>query len=230
MSEPQWKIKYRMLREREDFPEMLLEETEYLFEENEDIERLALAGGLAAYLYAQKRRRKTSDIDIITGDETLVRRLKRNGYHVYYNENLDKYSAVYVERPQSYTDIYIRRIGEYRIDSSDFENTRTFPGYSIRAVAPEILVAMKLVATLTSRRGRGKHLIDIYSIVLNPEVELNPQYLGSILKRKLPNNISYSSAILTLTNPNNSILKNNFRNKERRIIINELELLRDELN
>lgn len=46
----------------------------------------------------------------------------------------------------------------------------------IKVVSPEDLIGIKLYAYLTSDRGRNKHLIDIYSILIG-KVEIDLDYL-----------------------------------------------------
>jgi len=59
---------------------------------------LYLVGGLAAQeFYSNRRVREVSDIDILTRSredaEEFLRRMKSNGWDVFYNEELDKYTT-----------------------------------------------------------------------------------------------------------------------------------------
>lgn len=84
----------------------------FLFEANEDL-NLIIVGGLAAQeIYSNREVRRTSDIDILTTRseaEKLVERMKKNGYDVFYNETLDKYS-IQKHEEGIHIDVYPDRI------------------------------------------------------------------------------------------------------------------------
>ena len=141
----------------------------FLFEANEDL-NLIIVGGLAAQeIYSNRKVRGTSDIDILTtrsDAEELVERMKKNGYDVFYNETLDKYS-IQKHEEGIHIDVYPDRIGKI----FDWEYWK-----SDRGRWDEDLIGIKLYAYLNSDRGRNKHLIDIYSILIG-KVEIDLDYL-----------------------------------------------------
>jgi hypothetical protein len=206
-------------------PEELLNLTKFLFEANEDL-KLILVGGLAAQeIYSNREVRRTSDIDILTTRseaEELVERMKKNGYDVFYNETLDKYS-IQKHEEGIHIDVYPDRIGKYSIENIG----RTIEVDGIRVASAEDLIGIKLYAYLTSDRGRNKHLIDIYSILIG-KVEIDLDYL---LDKVIPyvskiTDISSRELIEKMCSNNESVLSQ-FTSKEKRFIQEECKRILD---
>jgi hypothetical protein len=206
-------------------PKELLSLAKFLFEANEDL-NLILVGGLAAQeIYSNREVRRTSDIDILTTRseaEELVKRMKNNGCDVFYNETLDKYS-IQKHEEGTHIDVYPGRIGKYSIDNVG----RVIEVDGIRVASAEDLIGIKLYAYITSDRGRNKHLIDIYSILIG-KVEIDLDYL---LDKVIP----YVSKI-TDVNPRELIGKmcsndegvlGQFTSKEKRFIQEECKRILD---
>jgi hypothetical protein len=193
-----------------------------LFEANEDL-RLILVGGLPAQeIYANRKVRETSDIDILASIENakkFVERMKENGYETFYNTTLDKYS-VFKHEERIHIDIYPGKIGKYSID-----NIKVLDRGGIRVVSPEDLIGIKLYAYLTAEREKNKHLVDIYSILIGkPELDLN--YL---LKKVIPyvskiTEVSEKEIIERMCNGSEGVLKQ-FTPKERRFIKEECNII-----
>lgn len=210
----------------------LLKLAEFLFESNEDLP-LALIGGLAAQgIMANREVRKTSDIDIVAEKrhtaETLIERLSRTGeYKTYHNQELDKYS-VYNWEEGIHIDIYPGKIGAYPIDENFWRRAQNLEGSSIRYASPEDLIAIKLYAYLTSSRGRIKHLVDIFSVLIG-KYELDVSYfldrlvyLGMILGCE-------PKFFLGVLRESNENVLTQFTSKERRILKEEIEYICREL-
>jgi hypothetical protein len=206
-------------------PEELLSLTKFLFEANEDL-NLILVGGLAAQeIYSNREVRKTSDIDILTtrrGAEELVERMKKNGYDVFYNETLDKYS-IQKHEEGIHIDVYPDRIGKYSIKNIK----RVIEVDGIRVASAEDLIGIKLYAYLTSDRGRNKHLIDIYSILIG-KLEIDLDYL---LDKVIPyvskiTDISSKELIGKMCSNSESVLSQ-FTSKEKRFIQEECKRILD---
>jgi hypothetical protein len=206
-------------------PEELLSLARFLFEANEDL-NLMLVGGLAAQeIYSNREVRKTSDIDILTTRreaEEVVERMKKNGYDVFYNETLDKYS-IQKHEEGIHIDVYPDRIGEYSIKNIG----RVMEIDGIRVASAEDLIGIKLYAYLTSDRGRNKHIIDIYSILIG-KVEIDLDYL---LDKVIPyvskiTDFSPRELIEKMCSNNESVL-NQFTSKERRFIQEECKRILD---
>jgi Fe-S cluster biosynthesis and repair protein YggX len=206
-------------------PEELLNLTKFLFEANEDL-NLILVGGLAAQeIYSNREVRKTSDVDILTARsdaEELVERMKKNGYDVFYNETLDKYS-IQKHEEGIHIDVYPNRIGKYSIEN--IGRVRDVDG--IRVASAEDLIGIKLYAYLTSNRGRNKHIIDIYSILIG-KVEIDLDYL---LDKVIPyvskiTDINSRELIKEMCSSNEGVL-NQFTSKERRFIQEECKRILD---
>jgi len=166
------------MRSRE--PEELLNLARFLFESNEDLD-LCLIGGLAAQeIYGARRVKKTSDIDILASRkdaEKFVERMRKNGYETFYNPDLDKYSA-FKHEEGIHIDVYPGRIGKYELECIKGVLTKN----GIPVASPEDLIGIKLYAYLTTERGRNKHLIDIYTIIIGKE-ELD---LERLVKEVIP--------------------------------------------
>jgi hypothetical protein len=206
-------------------PEELVSLVKFLFEANEDL-NLIIIGGLAAQeIYSNRKVRNTSDIDILTTGreaEELVERMKKNGYDVFYNETLDKYS-IQKHEEGIHIDVYPDRIGRYSIKNI----LRVIEVSGIRVASAEDLIGIKLYAYLTSDRGRNKHLIDIYSILIG-KVEIDLDYL-------LDNVIPYVSKITDISSreliekmcSNNEGVLSQFTSKERRFIQEECKRILD---
>jgi hypothetical protein len=206
-------------------PEELLSLTKFLFEANEDL-NLIIVGGLAAQeIYSNREVRRTSDIDILTTRseaEELVERMKKNGYDVFYNETLDKYS-IQKHEEGIHIDVYPDRIGRYSIENIG----RTIEVDGIRVASAEDLIGIKLYAYLTSDRGRNKHLIDIYSILIG-KVEIDLDYL---LDKVIPyvskiTDINSRELIKEMCSSNEGVL-NQFTSKEKRFIQEECKRILD---
>jgi len=206
-------------------PEELLNLTKFLFEANEDL-KLILVGGLAAQeIYSNREVRRTSDIDILTtrsDAEELVERMKKNGYDVFYNETLDKYS-IQKHEEGIHIDVYPDRIGKYLIENIG----RVIELDGIRVASAEDLIGIKLYAYLTSDRGRNKHIIDIYSILIG-KLEIDLDYL---LDKVIPyvskiTDISSGRLIEKMCSNNESVLRQ-FTSKEKRFIQEECKRILD---
>jgi hypothetical protein len=200
-------------------PEELLSLAKFLFEANEDL-NLIIVGGLAAQeIYSNREVRRTSDIDILTTRseaEELVERMKKNGYDVFYNETLDKYS-IQKHEEGIHIDVYPDKIGKYSIENI----RRVIEVDRIKAASAEDLIGIKLYAYLTSYRGRNKHIIDIYSILIG-KVEIDLDYL---LDKVIPyvskiTDFSSRELIGKMCSSNEGVL-NQFTSKEKRFIQEE---------
>jgi len=205
------------MRSRE--PDELLSLAQFLFESNEDLNLCLVGGLLAQEIYGARRVRKTSDIDILApreDAEKFVERMRKNGYETFYNPDLDKYS-VFKHEEGIHIDVYPGRIGRYQLDHIG----RVVIKNGIPVVSPEDLIGIKLYAYLTAERGRNKHLIDIYTILIGKE-ELDLDYL---LEKVIP----YVSTITGLTEweilermcRGNENVFCQFTPKERRFILEE---------
>jgi hypothetical protein len=206
-------------------PEELLSLAKFLFEANEDL-NLILVGGLAAQeIYSNREVRRTSDIDILTTRreaEELVRRMKKNGYDVFYNESLDKYS-IQKHEEGIHIDVYDGRIGKYSINNME----RVVEIDGIRVASAEDLIGIKLYAYLASDRGRNKHLIDIYSVLIG-KVEIDLDYL---LDKVIPyvskiTDFSPRELIGKICSKDEGVL-GQFTSKEKRFIQGECERILD---
>jgi hypothetical protein len=206
-------------------PKELLSLAKFLFEANEDL-NLILVGGLAAQeIYSNREVRRTSDIDILTTRseaEELVKRMKNNGYDVFYNETLDKYS-IQKHEEGIHVDVYPDKIGKYSINNIE----RVVEIDGIRVASAEDLIGIKLYAYLASDRGRNKHLIDIYSILIG-KVEIDLDYL---LDKVIPyvskiTDFSPRELIVKICSKDEGVL-GQFTSKEKRFIQEECERILD---
>lgn len=163
-------------------PEELLNLAKSLFEANEDL-TLALVGGLAAQeIYALRRIRSTSDIDIATKREyvdVFLERSKKIGYETFYNENLDKYS-VFKHEEGIHIDIYPDKIERYSFDINFWKKCKEIDSFTV--VSPEDLIAIKIYSYLKTKKGSRKHMIDIYSIIIGKE-EIDLNYLENRIEK-----------------------------------------------
>lgn len=163
-------------------PDELLNLTKSLFEANEDLD-LVLIGGLAAQeVYSMRRSRNSSDIDIaVRGEQNdkLIKRLRDNGYEIFYNETLDKYSA-FKQEEGIHIDIYPDKVGKYTLDEDFWKRAKALD--DIRVASPEDLIGIKIYAYIASERGKIKHMIDIYSIIIGRE-EIDLEYLKNRLEK-----------------------------------------------
>ena len=199
----------------------------YLMEANEDLD-LALIGGLTAQeFYSSRRVRVTSDIDIASMDERIVERLRENNYSVYYNENLKKYSARNFN-PPVHIDIYPRSLGVYSWDELFWERRVKLDNWDVYLASPEDMLAIKLYAWLISDRGKGKHLIDFYTITIGP-MEVQTNYFANRIK-KLSKELgkNYHGLVESIPVEDEGVL-NQFSSKERRFIKNEMKRLKESL-
>ncbi len=206
-------------------PKKLLSLAKFLFEANEDLNLILVGGLVAQEIYSNREVRITSDIDILTTRseaEELVKRMKKNGYDVFYNETLDKYS-IQKHEEGIHIDVYPDKIGKYSIKNI----IRVIEVDGIKVVSPEDLIGIKLYAYLVSDRGRNKHLIDIYSILIG-KLEIDLDYL---LDKVIP----YVSGITDLRpreligkmcSSNEGVL-NQFTSKEKRFIQEECKRILD---
>lgn len=213
----------------EKYIELLLYEADSLFEENEDL-CLALIGGLAVQeFYSTNRKRKSSDIDITSLDERIVERLAEREYELYKNEVLDKYSAKNYEK-QIHIDIYTGKVNLFDLDKTFFDNRVEPEGYNLQLASPEDITTMKTIPILTADRGKGKHYIDIYCMVLNSDIDFDLEYLAKRIKTKiLPKiTVDYPYVVTKITKPSTKILEQ-FSKKERRFLESELNIIEQEL-
>jgi len=208
-----------------EYVEELKEAADSIMEAYEDL-HLALIGGLAAQeFYSQRRVRLTSDIDLASIDERIVKRLKKDGYSIFYNDTLKKYSA---RDTKIHIDIYPRFLGRYQWDKL-FWRERVKPnGWNIYLASPEDMLAIKLYAWLTSERGRTKHLIDYYTILVGPE-EIRLSYFENRLK-KLSKEIGVNFDHLLKSLPLENSALAQFNSKEKRFIKSEMERIKKELS
>jgi len=208
-------------------PRDLLNLAKSLFETNEELP-LILGGGLAAQeVYASRRIRPTSDIDVFTLSRNdareFVRRMGENGYEVFYNPTLDKYS-VFKHEKGIHIDVYPEKVGIYSLSG-----VRVLERRGIRVVSPEDLIGIKIYAYLLAEKGRLKHLVDIYAILIGKE-ELSIEYL---LEKVLPyvSKVTYTSVkeILERISPQkNENALQQFMRKERRFINEEYQRIYQE--
>jgi len=213
----------------EEYVDLLVSEADSFFEENKDL-NLALIGGLAVQeFYSAKRKRVTSDIDISSLDDEIVKRFEEKGYEIYKNEILDKYSARDNEN-QIHIDIYTSRISYFEIDKLVFENSVEPEGYSLKLASPEDITTMKILSILTTEKGKSKHKIDIYSMILNPDIDFDLKYLAKRIKTKILPKIpaNYSSIINEITKSSKGVM-DQFSKKERRFLKSELNRLKNKL-
>ncbi|RLJ02235.1 MAG: hypothetical protein DRP10_01910 [Candidatus Aenigmatarchaeota archaeon] len=213
----------------EEYVDLLVSKADSFFEENKDL-NLALIGGLAVQeFYSAKRKRVTSDIDISSLDDEIVKRFEEKGYEIYKNEILDKYSARDNEN-QIHIDIYTSRISYFEIDKLVFENRVEPEGYSLKLASPEDITTMKILSILTTEKGKSKHKIDIYSMILNPDIDFDLKYLAKRIKTKILPKIpaNYSSIINEITKSSKGVM-DQFSKKERRFLKSELNRLKNKL-
>ncbi len=213
----------------EEYVELLVSEADSFFEENEDL-NLALIGGLAVQeFYSAKRKRVTSDIDISSLDDEIVKRFEEKGYKIYKNGILNKYSARDYEN-QIHIDIYTSRISYFEIDELIFEKSVEPEGYSLKLASPEDITTMKILSILTTEKGRSKHKIDIYSMILNSDIYFDWEYLAKRIKTKILPHIpaNYHSIINEITKSSKGVM-DQFSKKERRFLESELNRLKNKL-
>jgi len=220
------------MRENLKPPEELLNLANFLFESNEDL-TMALIGGLPIQeIIADRRVRRTSDIDIMFDSREsatkFIERGKKNlNYDTFYNEKLDKYS-VFNHEEGIHIDVYPGKLGEYKPDNNFWENKIQPEGYSLIMASPEDLIAIKLYSYLFSTQGKNKHLVDIYSIILG-KYEIRVGYLIDrlgYLSKLL--NIPTENLVSTLTDIKENTLAQ-FTSKEKRFLKEEMEYLKREL-
>ena len=206
-------------------PEELLNLAKFLFEANEDL-NLILIGGLAVQkIYSNREIRKTSDIDILTtrrDAEELVERMKKNGYDVFYNDTLDKYS-IQKHEEGIHIDVYPDRIGKYSVKNIG----RVIEKEGMQVASAEDLIGIKLYAYVVSDRGKNKHIVDIYSILIG-KVDIDLDYL---LDRAIPyvskiTDIGSKELIEKMCSNNEGALSQ-FTSKEKRFIQEECKRILD---
>ncbi|MEM5875626.1 MAG: nucleotidyltransferase family protein [Candidatus Aenigmatarchaeota archaeon] len=209
----------------------MLDMANFLFESNEDI-LMALIGGLAVQgLLSNRETRKTSDIDIVVKDkdcaEKLIERYKNSEYQTYYNQDLEKYS-IYNWDKGIHIDVYPGKIDAYSFDH-EFWNKIVCPeGYSFCHASPEDLIAVKLYAYITSKKGKEKHLIDIYTILLG-KAEIDINYLARRV-RELSNilGLEYKHILEIIKEKKDNVIVQ-FKPKEIRMLQEEVSYLIKEL-
>lgn len=162
----------------------MLDIVNYLFENNGDI-LMSLIGSLSIQGFLSKcQTRWVSDIDIVVKDkncaEKLIRRYEDSEYQTYYNQNLDKY-AIYNWERGIHIDVYPGKIGRYSFDGKFWNRIICPEGYSFCYASPEDLISIKLYAYIDSSRGKYKHLIDIYTIILG-KANIDVLYLAERIK------------------------------------------------
>jgi len=206
-------------------PQGLLWLAKSLFEANEDLNLILVGGLVAQEIYASRRIRRTSDIDILTTREKaeiFVKRMRENGYETFYNDILDKYS-VYKHEEGIHIDVYPGKIGKYSIER--IRRLRKMGEFLV--VSPEDLIGIKLYAYLVAERGRNKHMIDIYAIIIGKE-ELDLDYL---LNDVIPyvskiTDIGVEKLLETICSADYGAL-NQFTSKEKRFIKEECNRMLD---
>jgi len=215
------------VRRTAEYVEILKNEADSLFEANEDLD-LALIGGLPSQeFYSNRRKRITSDIDIASRDDKIVRRLKENEYKIFYNDSLKKYSARRCD-PPIHIDIYPRSLGVYKWDEEFFERRVQPEGWSLLISSVEDLLALKMLAYLASGMGKRKHLIDIYSIIIGP-YEIDLKFLKNRVKKlSRETHIPYPNLIESALKEDEKALQQ-FSPKERRFIVSEIKRIKQEL-
>jgi hypothetical protein len=207
-------------------PSEMLNFVKHLFEANEDL-NLILIGGLAAQeIYGNRMVRKSSDIDLLANEKDakkFVKRMKKNGYEIFYNEDLHKYS-IYNKKKEIHIDVYPDKIGKYSIKRL---NGSTNIG-GIKVILPEDLIGIKIYSYFDAKKGNDKHLIDIYTILIgNKELELD-----YFFKKVLPyvshlTKVKEEEILEELYNGNKGAF-NQFTLKEKRFIKGEMERILDE--
>lgn len=209
----------------------MLDMANFLFESNEDI-LMALIGGLAVQgLLSNRETRKTSDIDIVVKDkdcaEKLIERYKNSEYQTYYNQDLEKYS-IYNWDKGIHIDVYPGKIGSYSFDKKFWNKIICPEGYSFCYASPEDLISIKLYAYITSSRGKNKHLIDIYTIILGKaDIDVSYlaeriEYLGKILGVE-------PRYILEILSKGKENIYSQFSSKEIRMLKEEISYLLERL-
>jgi len=120
---------------------------------------LYLVGGLAVQeFYSNRIVRKISDIDILTRSredaEEFLRRMKSDGWDVFYNGRLDKYTT-FKHNIDTHIDVYPGKIGKYPI-----EKIKRFVEIDdMMIVSPEDLIGIKLYSYLVADRGKTNTLL-----------------------------------------------------------------------
>lgn len=206
--------------------DLLLSLTSSIFTENNDLS-IALVGGLPIQgLIAPREVRKTSDIDIVAKNKNEAEMLvKRYGekYNTYYNSQLDKYS-VYKWEEGIHMDVYPGKIGLYKFDDEFWKRRILFEKFFIFSASLEDLISLKLYSYIVASKGKEKHMIDIYSILLG-KYEIDVFYLRRRLS-DLSNILGFEPKyFVDLIKEGEKKIFNQFSKKERNILSEKLSNL-----
>jgi hypothetical protein len=204
----------------------LIQEADEISGYNEDLQLVLIGGTATQGFYSSRRVRNTSDIDFATMDQKITARLSERGYQVFENKDLKKISGRNFDKAV-HIDIYFDSVGLFRIDKLLFDMARKPEGYSIRLASPEDIITMKICAMLNNG-GLPKNQMDIATILINPSIELDLQYLAGRLKTKVCTQLGEKPCAEKLVQTYLSIPRGvveQFSAKERRILDEEIEIL-----